>query len=76
MKIDCKKLASDLFQARSTLLAKEYIKWKTRLPEQPQNLTIALKRFYMQYRYLAKSLWDQCKLVAGEVKKKTESAKH
>ena len=86
--LDLKKLVSDLFHAGSAFVGSKSIKRKTRLSEQPQNITIASKPFHMQYRstlqcisltlhckYQANSLWDQCKLVSEEVKKTTESTK-
>ena len=69
-------------------LESKFIKRKTRLSEQPRNITIAWKHFRMQYKsplqcisltlhfkYPAQSLWDQCKLISEEVKKTTVSTK-
>ena len=81
--VDFKKLVSDLFHADYAVEERKSMKIKI------TNITIASKPFHMQYRstqlqcisltlhckYLAETLWDQCKLVSDEVKNTNEYTK-
>ena len=73
--VDFKKLVSDLFHSGSALVGRESIKRKTRLSEEPGNITIASKPFNteapcscltLHCKYSGKSPWNQCEHVSEE----------